>query len=164
MMPIRRAELDITKYCTRLLADRAPIWRLWCWFEVGLPAVLAFGEKITFWYIPFNVSAASLLASVLHRGRRKRLFSADGFPFGFRLLQLGMGYEEMLHYGLKSFGVRRGVDGIHSWNDDTGVGDTSSETAIAAHNAQNGGTGGFGVFDGPDQIGADVLLKIPPAD
>src|SRR6266403_2875665 len=70
----------------------------------------------------------------------------------------------MPNHRLKRFGVGRYVRRVDYWNEYTSVCDLCSVAPITADHATNGGPHFLGVFEGPHQVGADVLRCVASAD
>ena len=54
--------------------------------------------------------------------------------------------------------------GIYGWHNHAGISNLRGVSAVAANNACNPGAYSFGVFEGSNQIGADILLKVSAAN
>ena len=103
--------------------------------------------------------AAQSNSSFLHF--RLRL---NGFPLHLSNFQFRMGNQEMPNHGLKRFGVGRYSGGVDYWNEYAGVCNLCGVAPITAHDSTNGGPHIPGVFEGPHQVGADVLRRVASAN
>ncbi len=70
----------------------------------------------------------------------------------------------MPNHRLKGFGVGRYIRRVDYWNEYAGVCDPCSVAPITADHSTNGGPHFLSVFEGPHQVGADVLRCVASAD
>jgi len=95
---------------------------------------------------------------------RAELARSSRLPLGLFLLHRRVRHQQMPHYGLECFRVRRNVSRVDRWNNDADIRNFGGVAAIASNDPQNFRANSFRILQGGYQVGADIFFEIAAAD